>query len=203
MKLSIAIAYANRILELLQPHCDKIDIAGSIRRQRQEVHDIEVVCIPKKKFNQTDLFGGGEWLVCPGFETAIATMMEQKIKGSLSGRYMQLVVKGQVTVDLFMPQPEDYYRILAIRTGSSSYSNLVLAHAWKRMGWVGAGEHGLRRREDCEQIIYGDKPKYKCINTDGEKPPVWQSEQEFFTWLGLTWMDPRYREIKEAINKSL
>ncbi|MEP7375558.1 MAG: hypothetical protein ABI675_19595 [Chitinophagaceae bacterium] len=202
MTLATAISYCTRILYLLTPHSERIDVAGSIRRQKAELGDIELVCIPKKTFNQTDLFGGGEWLISPEFESAIGIMLDHVVKGNLSGRYMQFVVKGHVKVDLFMPVPEDYYRQLAIRTGSREYSNLVIAHAWKRLGWVGAGDHGLRRREDCQEYMSGDKPKWKLVNADGELPPVWQSEEEFFQWLGLTWLDPRYREIKESLNKN-
>lgn len=202
MTLPKAISYANRIMELLQPHCERIDIAGSIRRCKAEVGDIEIVCIPNKAFNQTDLFGGGEWLICPEFETAIGIMLDQVIKGNLSGRYMQMVVKGNVKLDLFMPAPADYYRQLAIRTGSSTYSNLVIAHAWKRLGWVGAGEHGLRRREDCQEVPNGEKTKWKLINSNGELPPVWQSEEEFFGWLGISYISPVNREIIESLKKS-
>lgn len=49
--------YADRVLELLQPHCDIINIAGSVRRETMYCKDIEAVAIPKKVFEQTDLFG--------------------------------------------------------------------------------------------------------------------------------------------------
>lgn len=39
---------AHRLVELLTPHCERIDVAGSIRRKKQEVGDIEIVCLPKK-----------------------------------------------------------------------------------------------------------------------------------------------------------
>jgi len=47
MKLSEATDYANYLKQELEPYCDRIEVAGSIRRQNPEVGDIEIVCIPK------------------------------------------------------------------------------------------------------------------------------------------------------------
>ena len=40
----------------LEPFCEKINIAGSVRRKKQEVKDIEIVCVPKLE-TQYDMFG--------------------------------------------------------------------------------------------------------------------------------------------------
>lgn len=47
MEWSKAIGYARDVKLLLQPCCDRIEIAGSLRRLRSEVHDIEIVTKPK------------------------------------------------------------------------------------------------------------------------------------------------------------
>ena len=38
---------ANEVVELLEPYCERIAIAGSIRRRKPEVGDIEILAIPK------------------------------------------------------------------------------------------------------------------------------------------------------------
>jgi DNA polymerase/3'-5' exonuclease PolX len=203
MNLQTAIKYSTRIVEILSPHCSRIEVAGSIRRRRPDVNDIEIICESKKIFNQTDLFGGGQFLIDPGFENALPTFMSSLIKGHLDGRYMQMYLKtpgSDIKLDLFMPEPDDYYRILAIRTGSRDYSSLKIAHAWKKAGWVGTGEDGLRRIEDCIQVPNGEGKKWKLINKNGDRPPVWQSEEEFFQWLGLKWIEPWLREMRPMIS---
>lgn len=45
MKLEQALPIAERIKSELAPYCSRIEIAGSIRRERQIVNDIEIVCI--------------------------------------------------------------------------------------------------------------------------------------------------------------
>lgn len=47
MKHSTALVIAEKIKAQLAPHCDRIEIAGSIRRKKPEVKDIEIVVIPK------------------------------------------------------------------------------------------------------------------------------------------------------------
>jgi len=191
-----AIKVANRIVELLTPHCSIIHIAGSIRRQKSEVKDIEIVCLPKKMFTPTDLFGGGVFTPIESFTESVAAMTEKVVKGSTAGRYTQVILKGGMTMDLFLPQEHDYYRQLAIRTGSATYSANVIAYGWKRLGWVGT-EDGLRKRSDCTEMKGG---KWVCINQHAEKPPHWKSEEEFFQWLLVPYQEPKAREVKELYN---
>jgi len=43
------IPIANALVEQLKPFCDKIEICGSIRRKKEMVGDIEIVCKPIKQ----------------------------------------------------------------------------------------------------------------------------------------------------------
>jgi DNA polymerase/3'-5' exonuclease PolX len=197
MHFKKAKAIADRVVDLFQPYSELVHIAGSIRREKEMVKDIEIVCLPKKEFVSTDLFGGGFLKVCPGFADALRFIQDKVIKGNPEGRYMQLILKGGTTLDLFMPQKEDYYRQLAIRTGSAEYSSLVIAHAWKRKGWCGTHE-GLRLQLDC--TLNEKSGNWNVWNKNPTLPPVWQSEEEFFKWLGVEWTHPKFREVKSTIN---
>jgi DNA polymerase/3'-5' exonuclease PolX len=187
---------ADRIVEVLQPLCTKIDIAGSVRREKEEVKDIEIVCLPKKIFYPTDLFGGGYYNVDTAFTTAIKAISLHIIKGNEEGRYMQVKLKGGFVMDLFMPQAHDYCRQLAIRTGNFEYSRFVIANAWLRKGWCGTNQ-GLRLITDCTETPAG----WKVLKSNPELPPVWQSEKEFFTWLGIDYLEPKHRYLKQTINQ--
>jgi DNA polymerase/3'-5' exonuclease PolX len=189
---------ADRIVELFIPHCHVVHIAGSIRREKKEVKDIEIVCLPKKEFVATDLFLGGSNKVVAGFAEALKTIQQEVIKGNQEGRYMQMIIKGGATLDLFMPQKEDYYRQLAIRTGSAEYSAFVIANGWKRKGWCGTHD-GLRLQDECVQ---GKSGNWMIADpfSDPTLPPVWQAEQEFFEWLGVEYVHPSKRELPKSIN---
>lgn len=199
-----AIATADKIVVLLKPHCNRIHVAGSIRRFRPEVKDIEIVCEPMKQKEVTDLFGGGTEITVPGFADALATITDQVIKGSVAGRHMQIITNSQrcpgIKLDLFMPQPDDYWRQYAIRTGSWEYVQRFIAGGWSKKGWCGTDD-GLRRKQECKhKDIGGGKFKWVCVTENPTLPPVFNSEGEFFTWLGLNYIDPEFREFNNPVN---
>jgi DNA polymerase (family 10) len=124
MKLNEALEIAQELAKQLAPHCYRIEVAGSIRRKRPEVKDIELVCIPKP-------YDVGL------FQTGIASVVNQweKVKGELPCKYTQRQLHGGIKLDLFMATPENWGLILAIRTGSAEYSHKVLGAAWKARGY--------------------------------------------------------------------
>ncbi|MFH1640834.1 MAG: hypothetical protein ABIA66_02590, partial [Candidatus Omnitrophota bacterium] len=63
---------AEDVVRLLRPYCTRIEIAGSIRRTRSEVSDIEIVCIPKTMMVPTlDLLDPLKEVRMPGFVNAV------------------------------------------------------------------------------------------------------------------------------------
>jgi DNA polymerase/3'-5' exonuclease PolX len=199
--LDKALKVANYIVDLLSPHCAKIHIAGSIRRLKPEVKDIEIVCLPKKQIMLRGLFDYEEYQTSKEFIQALSTITYQTVKGSAEGKYMQIITtsvncKG-IKLDLFMPHAHDYFRQYAIRTGSADYSHYVIATAWSRKGWTGIDDLGLRKKSDCDCKIQGDKKIYTLKKDLKEPtlPPVWTSEAEFFAWLNIPYIDPEHRII--------
>lgn len=178
---------ANFILGSIAPLCKSSDenrfepmvaIAGSIRRQKPEVKDIEIVCIP-----------------APGNRYKIGMYFNNQghyiVKGNFHGRYVQMVLKDKgIKLDLFMPQENDYYRMLAIRTGpAETYSHKTIAVTWRKMGWVGTDD-GLRLCSECVE----KGSKWICVKLQPTLPPVWKSEREFIEWLGLPYLEPKDRK---------
>ena len=190
MELKKAEAIALSTIELLKPHCDKIEGAGSIRRLKPDVKDIEIVALPKDKI-RLDVFGAK---LKDGRAKCFSVAVQPLgtiLKGSpVDGRYVQIKLLQGINLDLFLPQPDDYYRQFAIRTGSSDYSRKVIATAWYKMGWCGTHE-GLRKKRDCVATASG----WKWVNKNGECPPIWESEQHFFEWIGVRWIKPHLRNV--------
>ena len=124
MRLDQATAIAERVKALLAPHCDGIEIAGSIRRRKPDVGDIEIVAIPKPY--DVGLFASG-----------IAPIISAwpKVRGELPCKYTQRLLPDGIALDLFFATPENWGLIFAIRTGSADYSHHVLAHGWSVRGF--------------------------------------------------------------------
>lgn len=124
MQYNEALQVAELVKTQLEPHCERIAIAGSIRRKKPFVKDIEVVAIPKPY--QTGLF-----------ESGIATVVNrwEKMKGELPCKYTQRVLPEGIKLDLFFADAQNWGLILAIRTGSAEYSHKVLASSWVKKGY--------------------------------------------------------------------
>jgi len=124
MRLAKALEIAENVKSALTPHCDCIEIAGSIRRRKALVKDIEIVAIPKPY--ETGLF-----------ESGIATVVNQwpRLKGELPCKYTQRLLPEGIKLDLFFAEPGNWGLILAIRTGSANYSYNVLAKRWVKNGY--------------------------------------------------------------------
>jgi DNA polymerase/3'-5' exonuclease PolX len=196
MELIKAKKIATAICYQLLPYCSKINIAGSIRRKKPEVKDIEIICVPKKILAQFEnLFERTEIsIVDPEFAKTVLSL-GQVIKGVPQGKYMQLELPEGIKLDLFIPADFDYYRQFAIRTGSADYSAKIIAAGWKRIGWCGA-DIGLRLIKDCTEHKGPDgKTKYKCERAKNNRPPVWQSEEEFFKWIKVPFIQPEFRNV--------
>lgn len=124
MEYNKALEIAEKTKTLLAPFCERIEIAGSIRRKKPIVKDIEIVAIPKP-------YDIGL------FESGIATIVNQwpKVRGELPCKYTQRILPEGIALDLFFADKENWGLIYAMRTGSSEYSHKVLATEWVKQGY--------------------------------------------------------------------
>lgn len=181
---------------LLKPHCDICKIAGSIRREKPEPKDIEIVCLPKMVMGK-NLFGEDTVKVRSQEFKNIVLGLGIVEKGKVDGKYMQILLPEGINLDLFMPDDFDFYRQFAIRTGSGDWTAKYIAGGWKSIGWCGS-DVGLRMQSQCEGKKGPDgKTKWRFNVPKSEEilPPHWKSEQEFFHWLKIRWIEPKYRNI--------
>jgi DNA polymerase/3'-5' exonuclease PolX len=143
--LAEARAIANDVITQLDPHCSRIQVAGSIRRGKPTIGDIEVVCLPRP-YEESPLF-------CTGIAAVINQW--EKIKGQLPCRYTQRRLPCGMKLDLFMPDPMGFGLQLAIRTGSAAWCETMLAPAWVRAGFHSKG--GVLRRADGSMVPTPDE----------------------------------------------
>lgn len=173
LSLEKAQGIADRFLKLINPCCLMVSVAGSVRREKPEVHDIEFVAVPKDEFCFGQLFIEGY----PGLV----------VNGTKLKRFKYPDKKLQI--ELFLTRQADYGRMLAIRTGSSFFSH-HLAVKWSRLGWAGT-EDGLRRKDECNhKSTWKIKPEYKSCPT---LPPIFATEEQFFAFIGVDYTHPKAR----------
>jgi hypothetical protein len=194
MELNMARAIAKSKYELLRPLCDLIDVAGSIRRSNSMVGDIEILCAPRVSASTIDFFGDTSGAKRGKQFVDTIKSLGEILKGDPEkGRFVQVKLPEGIMLDLFMPQKDDYFRQLAIRTGPNLYSKNVIAAGWSRLGWCGTSD-GLRLKNECADTkLEGGKITWRCISPKPTLPPVWWSEEEFFKWIKVKYAEPSKR----------
>lgn len=176
MKLLDAKTIANAVLLRLSPYCERIEIAGSIRRLKPEPGDIELVAIPKT-LPIYDMFGQ----VC-GQQSLLYNRKLMESLGlvkKLGQRFVQVDLFAQkgAVLDLFIVMPPATWPVLfTIRTGPPDFSKWIVTPRQKG----GALPDGWR----CEEGRIWD----------GQVQMNFESEETFLDWLGIHWIEPKDRE---------
>ncbi len=191
----IAVDIWGRMKDLCEP--GQCKIAGSIRREKPEPKDIEIVALPKL-VEVKDLFGevsghqrSKEWV-------ELVYSLGKGVKGNPHGKYNQIELRDHdIKLDLFMPDTDDYWRQLVIRTGSADWVARFIAGGWVNQGWCGS-DVGLRMKSQCHGAKGPDhKMHWKCVVGKEQQmlPPVWTSEKDFFDWIKLPYVEPKNRNV--------
>jgi len=173
MQLENAYPLAASLLKDLSQFCDKIEIAGSIRRRKQTVKDIEIVCIPKKISVPDGLFDS-KYVRSPGF----VKYLKRKtiIKGDPEkGKYIKIFYNKDIKADIFCAHKENWGYIFAIRTGSAEFSHHILGKAWVKNGF---------------------RSTQGMLNKNGVAVPI-LTEERFFELLKIDskYLNPKIREL--------
>lgn len=205
MDLPLATKYANHIHKWLASHCDRIEIAGSIRRQRPQCADVDIVCIPKYKIDH-DLFQTEQartnllWqhlvhyveTYKPDYGTTFDSSIPGKdavpcvpkiLQGSQPGGMQMIIDLPKCQLDLWFTDADSFASRFIQRTGSKEH-NVWLAERALRYGLAWKPSQGLFRRE-------------KGLGGMGaftERLPS-ATEADLYAHLGLKFIHPINREI--------
>ena len=131
MKRADAVLIAEDLVSELVALCEKIEIAGSIRRERENVNDVDLVCLPK-----------------PGQLTNIKQRLwtlAQKGRSTVTGKdkYLKILSYQGIQVDVYIADAETWATLLLIRTGSLAH-NIKLCQRAREIGLkLNADGHGL------------------------------------------------------------
>lgn len=162
---------ATAVLEALAPVCRRVAVAGSVRRLKPYVGDVEIVAEPER---EEDLFGGGEGspilkpirAVLASFSTGPHGGGTRKLKG-------HNVCGTGVPVELYLVHPPAAFgSLLTIRTGPRDFSQWCM----NRLRWRG----------------YRQRNGYVVHKSNGARAPA-DTEAEFFALMGLPVLAPEKR----------
>lgn len=194
MELLKAQIVAQQVCEKLAPVCEKIAVAGSVRRGKDEVKDIEIVYVSKMEERRQDLFN---WAPFPIAEDRIDDLryagfwqLDTQVKrnGSLYKRF-RLGREGEGSViELFRARPENWGLIYALRTGSGEFMKAVVTRRDVRWG-LGCMPTDMFMRD-------GDLWK---MTPQGRQVIPTPTEEAFFGALALPVFPPSEREYERLL----
>lgn len=127
LSLDQAQEIADRYRDELLPYCERLEIAGSIRRKKPMVGDIEMVAIPKFETWGHDLLGN------PTLHNALEEEVSYKFRNNglvftKSGpRYKQIQLQEGINLDLFIVLPPAQWGVIfLLRTGPEVFSKMAV-----------------------------------------------------------------------------
>lgn len=162
-----ALAIAQRLVLDVTPVVDRVKVAGSLRRRKPDVGDIELVVQPR----QIHDLGGS----VPDVEAVRAVARSWAADGMVAGKDRKLRVElpDGIAAELYLVHPPAQWgSILAIRTGPAQLGPLVMS-ALRLRGYEHVGGHV--ERLDTREVVST------------------ATEEEFFALAGMRCLPPSRR----------
>ena len=149
--LGVALAVAHDLRVMLEPSCERIEIAGSIRRGRLDVGDIELLYIPKTSI-ETDMFGNVT-KVHDAIDSVLSVYLQDgsmvKRKNSAGhnigyGKDNKFLVHqfSGIPLDIFATSVENWGMAMVVRTGPKDF-NVRLMDRFQDLGMRGHAYGGV------------------------------------------------------------
>ena len=191
---SDALAGALQIVGALETACERIEIAGSLRRHKLEVHDVELVAVARHEDRPDGLFGTesvdlleeriGE-LMASGWLRA-RDVENHRQDGSVVvqhklGQAFKALSYGEIPVDLFIVRPPATWGcIFALRTGPGTWNTELVT-----------------RCKDIGRRVSGGQVERWVADMGWISVPT-PEEEDFFQAIGQPWVEPEDRRVERV-----
>ena len=182
--LSEASSIASSVLKYIQPALTKGEVAGSIRRHKEIVGDVEIVAMSDNRELLVKLLADVGQHIKPGVPGLVPWAPK------VDAKYFRVRLNEGMNLDLFMASPENWGGLLLMRTGSgagpdgNSFNGFTpgIFSRWKKLS--------------------GGGRMTNCMPTMPTGEQLWiPEEQDFFDLLEMDFVPPVERVSKAAIKK--
>jgi|SRR5262252_9397303 len=186
-----ALAVARAFVDEIEGCCERVIVAGSLRRRLAYVGDIEVCAVPKIELDGGDIFGdrpvGVNLLDDRMAELLDAGTVTKRLDRNGTPRWgptIKLLEYRSAPIDLFAPaEPERFGWILVLRTGPAAFARQLVV------------ERGRRTKDGRPGLLpVGLKPRdgWLTRRVSGERIAT-PDEADVFALYGLDYRHPRER----------
>lgn len=174
---ALALTVAREMCRALEPVTTRLIVAGSLRRRKETVGDVEILFVPRTERRRVDLIHTEDFDLARERIDALLSEGILEMRPNVTGgtswggkNKLALHVATGMPVDLFTASEANWWNYLVCRTGPKE-SNMAIAMAAESKGWkwnpYGAGFSGSM----------------------GTKHVV-NSEAEVFEFVGLPYREP-------------
>lgn len=175
---------AKKVVNHICYSLDRAEVAGSIRRKKPIVGDIEIVGIPNDRERLLKLLGDVGQHIKPGVPGAVPWAPKP------TSKYLRVRLNEGMNLDLFLATPQNWGGLFMMRTGSASSPDGNSFHGfvpgifsrWKKLSGGGRMTDTMPTMPSGEQLWVPE-------------------EQDFFDLLEMDFVPPEERLSKGAIKK--
>lgn len=162
-----ALAVAEALKAQLTPVCERIEIAGSLRRGKPAVGDIELVCIPKPidpfyswgEYDQLD--AALRQMISDGLLRKRRNKQGRFIGYGIQNKYLVHVPSG-IGVDVFSTEGRYWGMALVVRTGPKEF-NIRMMTRFRELGMRGHAYGGSTDIGGTELDCPDEEPVFRLL----------------------------------------
>ncbi len=138
MELEKAKQIAAQVVDSLRSYSERITVAGSIRRQKPFVHDVDIVAIPNNQ---------GQFIAA----------LQSLGKITMGGQKLIRCQHPEIMLDVYIAEPSTWATLLLIRTGSAKHNIMLCTRAKAQNMKLHADGSGLFNVSNDEQQEYEER----------------------------------------------
>lgn len=180
--LQLAESIANKVRDHVMTSMNRVEVAGSIRRRKEVVGDIEICGIPDDREKLIKLLGNIGQHIKPGVPGAVPWVPKVEAK------YLRVRLEEGINLDVFLGTPQNWGGLFMMRTGSGASPDGNAFHGfipavfqrWKKLSGGGRMTNVMPTMPTGEQLWVPE-------------------EQDFFDILEMNFVPPEERTSKKII----
>lgn len=184
MELLQALKIAHNVKSCIGPSASRVEVAGSIRRGKPEVKDVEVVAI----VHDYDRMYGDLAHLGRFIKPSVPDVIDWQFKPG--AKYVRMLLHQNIKLDLFIAHPDNWGPLYMMRTGGATgadgnpFNGFVpgMFSRWKKLSGGGKMEGCMPTTPDGIQLACPE-------------------ERDFFELLEMDFVPPEERVDKRAIKK--
>ena len=168
MELHQAELIANELLIKLAPTCERIAIAGSIRRWKPDVGDIELLCVPRYVVGVDQLDREIGALALQGILKLRLNKLGRRVYGPLNK--LMVHVPSGIGVDVFSTTEECWPVALVVRTGGKGTNQEIATRALERGMSFHSYGRGFTQADGSELICRSEADVFRAVGLAYKEP---------------------------------